>query len=364
MSRLLCLQQRRNELCNGLSDLMISTDSLMKNYLLCCDWGTSFFRLQLMNTANYCCIGEILSPVGVAGVFTDWKTGWEHKGVTRRQFFRQQMCQQIDLLAAKLSISLTNIPVVISGMASSSIGMDEIPYAALPFAVDGSQTSIRRFEHQPDFPHDILLISGVSSASDVMRGEETQLIGLIALLDLSDDKIDEAIFIFPGTHSKHMYIQSRQLTHFETYMTGEVFAIMANESILKDSVDIRALSEPSGDDINVFKKGVNQSNSSHLLNSLFTVRTNQLFDKLTKKQNAFYLSGLVIGTELNHLREKENLPLVLCSGRSLAFFYKLALDELHLTERTLIIPAELVDRAASVGQMLLFHNHFLNQPTP
>ncbi len=339
-----------------------STDSLIKNYLLCCDWGTSFFRLQLMNTDNYRCIGETHSPVGVAGVFTDWKTGWEHKGVTRRRFFRQQIGQQIDLLAAKLSLNLTNIPVVISGMASSSIGMDEIPYAALPFAVDGSQTSIRRYDHQPDFPHDILLISGVRNSSDVMRGEETQLIGLITLLDRSDDKIDDAIFIFPGTHSKHMYIQNRQLTHFETYMTGEVFAIMANQSILNDSVDIRALSEPSDDDINAFKKGVNQSTSSLLLNSLFMVRTNQLFDKLTKKQNAFYLSGLLIGTELNHLREKENWPLVLCSGRSLAFFYKLALDALQLSNRTLTMPAELLDRAASVGQLRLFHHHILNRP--
>lgn len=333
----------------------------MKNHLLCCDWGTSFFRLQLMDTAKYRCIGEIHSPVGVAGIFADWKTNWEHKGVSRRHFFRQQLCQQIDLLSARLSIKLTNIPVVISGMASSSIGMDEIPYTTLPFAVDGSQASIRRFDHQPDFPHDTLLISGVKSSSDVMRGEETQLIGLIALLDRSDDKINDAIFIFPGTHSKHMYIQNRQLTHFETYMTGEVFSVMANQSILTDSVDIRTLSEPSDDAVDVFKKGVNQAASSLLLNSLFMVRTNQLFDKLTKEQNAFFLSGLLIGTELNHLREKQNWPLVLCSGRSLAIFYKLALDELQLTKRTLTIPADLVDRAASVGQMHLFHNQLLNQ---
>ncbi len=333
----------------------------MKKHLLCCDWGTSFFRLQLINTSDYQCIGEIHSPVGVSGTFDGWKLAGEHTGITRELFFRQQVRQQIDSLAAKLSVNLTDIPVVISGMASSSIGMEEIPYATLPFAVDGSQASVRRFDQQADFPHDILLISGIRSQHDVMRGEETQLIGLIALLDSLGTKIDDATFIFPGTHSKHVYIQNRQLTHFDTYMTGELFDLMANQSILKDSVDISSLANTSVDAIKAFRKGVNQAKLSITLNNLFRVRTNQLFDKFTKKQNAFYLSGLLIGAELSDLPKKASWPLILCSGSNLSHFYELAIDELQLTDRTITVPAELSDKAASIGQLHLFHNQLLKQ---
>jgi 2-dehydro-3-deoxygalactonokinase len=309
-----------------------------------------------MHIPDYQCIGEMLAQTGIAGTFYDWKTTGEAQGITRDQFFRQQLKKQIDVLAQKLGMNLATIPVVISGMASSSIGMEEIPYATLPFAVDGSHASIRHFEPQSDFPHEVMLISGVKSQQDVMRGEETQLIGLITLLQLSGDKPEDAIYIFPGTHSKHMYIQQDQLVNFDTYMTGELFDLMANQSILKDSVDTTNLTKFTGTDIQAFNEGVRQSQSSSILNSLFTIRTNQLFSKYSKKQNALYLSGLLIGTELNPLVNNEAGALVLCSGSNLSIFYELALSELALQHRTLTIPAELVDRAASVGQIILYQN--------
>ena len=315
-----------------------------------------------MNTSDYQSLSEIRSQTGIAGIFTGWKTVGEAQGISRDQFFRQQLKKQIDRLAEKVSISLINIPVVISGMASSSIGMEEIPYATLPFAVDGSQASARHFEAQADFPHDILLIAGVSSDQDVMRGEETQLIGLIAQLHLSGEKTQEAICIFPGTHSKHMYIQNGQLVNFDTYMTGELFAIMAQQSILKDSVDMSSLTHLTESDKDAFRRGVRQAGTSNLLNSLFTVRTNQLFDKFSKKQNALYLSGLLIGTELHPLLQQANRSLVLCSGSNLSVFYEMALAELNLLHRTITIPSDVIDRVASIGQIILFQNQTVKIP--
>ncbi|QJW90883.1 2-dehydro-3-deoxygalactonokinase [Spirosoma taeanense] len=331
----------------------------MTNYLLCCDWGTSLFRLQLLKLSDYQCVGEVFSPEGIADTFDAWQKTGETKGIAKKHFFRQQLKRQIDVLARKLSISLANIPVVISGMASSSIGMDEVPYATLPFAVNGSQSSVRHFEPQPDFPHEIMLISGVRSEKDVMRGEETQLIGLVTLFGLSGDGNREAIFIFPGTHSKHIYMQEGRLISFSTYMTGELFALMASHSILKDSVDRTHLTDFSEGNVRAFRLGVHQSVSTGILNGLFTIRTNQLFGKFTKTENAFFLSGLLIGSELNHLLAEERWPLVLCSGSRLAAFYKLAIDELKLSARTTFVPAELIDKAAGVGQVILFQNQAL-----
>lgn len=328
----------------------------MNNHLLCCDWGTSFFRLKLLHVHSYQCLGELTTQEGIAATFAAWQAAGEPNGMNKTHFFRQQLTRQIDTLAQQLARSLTGIPVAVSGMASSSIGMDEIPYATLPFLLDGSQAGIRQYDPQLDFPHEMILISGVRSDQDVMRGEETQLIGLITLLQQAGYAPGKAIFIFPGTHSKHLYVEDGRLIDFATYMTGEIFQLMSRQSVLKDSLDLDSLTDFSPANVQAFGLGVRQAEASGMLHGLFTIRTNQLFDKLTKSENAFYLSGLLIGTELQPLLAVKNWPLVLGSGSRLAPFYALAIDTLNLTARTTTSPAELIDRAASMGQLVLYRN--------
>lgn len=333
----------------------------MKNYLLGCDWGTSSFRLRLIDTTDLQLIGEVTSQEGVASTFTNWKATGDQQGISRKHFFRQQLARQITLLSAKTAIDLVGVPVVISGMASSSIGMDEVPYASLPFPTDGSLASTRRLLAQDDFPHDLTLISGVRTQHDVMRGEETQLIGLLDLLDNQQLYADESILIFPGTHSKHIYIQQQQVIDFHTFMTGELFNLMAYHSILKDSVEPIDLQTLSESDRRAFVSGINDADSS-ILNDLFKVRTNQLFNKLTKKQNALYLSGLLIGDELKTLTRQPQWQLILCSGNNLYELYKLAMEVLALSDRTLPISASLIDKATMVGQLKIAQHQHLPLP--
>ncbi|GAB4006034.1 2-dehydro-3-deoxygalactonokinase [Spirosoma migulaei] len=331
----------------------------MKNYLLGCDWGTSSFRLRLINSIDSQLIGEVTSQEGVATMFTSWKENGEMTGISREQFFRVQLKRQINLLAKQLAINLDDIPIVVSGMASSSIGMDEVPYATLPFPIDGSLANIKRLGSQADFPHDIILISGIKTQHDVMRGEETQLIGLLSLLDTLHYNSDESILIFPGTHSKHIYIRNQLVTDFQTFMTGEVFNLMSNYSILKDSVEPTGLTVFDESEVDAFKRGVNQSDQSSILNSLFRVRTNQLFNQLTKRQNALYLSGLLIGNELQSLSHQPTWQLILCSGNNLYELYKLAMDELNLSERTMTISVDLLDKATIAGQVKVAQNQLV-----
>ena len=342
---------------------MHSTKNRLSNYLLCCDWGTSSFRLQLINLDTAVCRGEIRSDTGVSATFDAWKNDAQQPGISRENFFRQVLKRQISCLETQVSTALTDVPVAVSGMASSSIGMAEVPYATLPFSTDGSQASLQRFDSRPDFRHDLFLISGVRSEHDVMRGEETQLIGLIKLLETSGHKINEALCIFPGTHSKHLLVRDGQLVDFKTYMTGELFDVLRRSSILKDSVNYTGIKKLTDTQVQAFKKGVRQAESSAILNSLFSVRTHQLFEKISKEENAFYLSGLLIGTELNRLQLARNCPLILCGGSNLSNLYELAIAERQPAHRTLTAPADLVDRAASVGQLLLFQHQFLKQPT-
>jgi 2-dehydro-3-deoxygalactonokinase len=334
----------------------------MKNYLVGCDWGTSSFRLRLINRSNLQLIDEITSQEGIANTFNAWKMNGESQGIGREPFFRRQLKKQVAMLSLKAGIELTGIPIVISGMATSSIGMEEVAYATLPFPVDGSLASTKQLALHPDFPHAITLISGIRTEHDVMRGEETQLIGLLALLDTLHVAVDDSILIFPGTHSKHIYIQNQQVINFQTFMTGEVFNLMAHYSILKDSILLTEQTPFADSERDAFRLGVSESDGSSILNTLFRVRTNQLFGKLTKGQNALYLSGLLIGSELKSLIKQPTWQLMLCSGNNLYELYSLAISELGLSDRTTTISADLIDKATIAGQVKIAQNQLLPLP--
>lgn len=331
----------------------------MEKYFLGCDWGTSSFRMRLFDIAREEVIGEVVSDQGISKMHMGWQeANKKNTSITKAVFFRQYLAEQVEVLSGKTSVDLDRIVIVISGMASSTIGMEDVPYAHMPFAVDGSNAVIKHIASEEAFHHDILLISGVRSENDVMRGEETQLIGLLALLKQQDCAPGKGVLIFPGTHSKHIHISDGCLFRFNTFMTGEVFNIVCNHSILKNSIVRDDESELSESEVNAFKTGVQKSKETGILNGLFTVRTNQLFDRFDKKQNAFYLSGLLIGEELNYLLKDTELALYLCGASNLERFYTMAIEELNLSKRTTIVPAELVDKAALAGQHLIFQKHY------
>lgn len=334
----------------------------MEKYLLGCDWGTSSFRLGLYSLAEAGLIDEIQSSDGVSSIHSQWKSGhYASKGIAKNKLFHEKLLTNINSLSGKTSINLANIPVLLSGMVSSSIGIEDMPYANLPFRLDGSQVICRKFAIQKDFPHEIILVSGVKSDHDVMRGEETQLIGIWSLLMDRGTQPQEAIIIFPGTHSKHVYIEEGRLVNFKTFMTGEMYQLASNQSILKDSVTTSDNHNPSTADMEAFTMGVKKSLESAILNSMFTVRTNQLFNRMNKTQNAYYLSGLLIGNELQDLLKKNDCPLFLCSAKNLYNLYKTAMKELGLAGRTTFIAAELGEKAAMTGHKIIYGQYVNNK---
>ena len=207
----------------------------MNKYILCCDWGTTSFRLRLVDRYTYAIVAELLSSGGVAGTFKSWK---EQTEISRFDFYSNILKSSIHELGNKSGESVDYVPVIVSGMASSSLGMEELPYAELPFDINGSQASIRVFENFNGPDANLLLVSGVKSYEDVMRGEEAQLIGLIKINEISLQEQQQLVFVFPGTHSKHIFVKDGFVTDFKTFMTGEIFNILSEHSILKDSIDL------------------------------------------------------------------------------------------------------------------------------
>ena len=325
----------------------------MGNFFLSCDWGTSTFRLRLVDAQNHQVIGEVFSEFGAAETYNCWKVR-KPNTISKRNFYLEQLQQNIDALSNKVSLSLDIMPVIISGMASSSIGIKDLPYAPLPFSIDGTDVIIHKMSATNNFCHDGYLISGVSNKLDVMRGEETQIIGLSKI----DNKIYSSkgiICIFPGTHSKHVVVKDGRIVDFQTYMTGEIFHVMAHHSILKNTISgyykKQILNES---DIDAFCRGISQSKNSNLLHSLFSVRINQLFGYLNDESNFFYLSGLLIGTELRSLLKRRDSHIMLCCGSNIYNLYLHAITQLKMLDKTSLIGPEIMDNAAVEGQINIF----------
>jgi 2-dehydro-3-deoxygalactonokinase len=260
---------------------------------LSCDWGTSAFRLRLVRMQDLQVLGELKTDQGIGSVHASWR---EQTALDRQQWYKRHLMQQVEQLWIELGMdSLAEMPLVISGMASSSIGMMELPYALVPAGLDGSGLKTEWLDLEG---MKVLIISGLRTESDVMRGEETKLVGLLDQLPASER---DQLILLPGTHPKHVVVRNRQVVGFQTYMTGEFFALLSSSGILAASV------EKAGDLSDLanresFINAVIRSRELPVLHHSFLVRTNQLLFNKSKEENYHYLSGLLIGEELKAIK--------------------------------------------------------------
>lgn len=275
-----------------------------------CDWGTSRFRLVLVRAGR--AVRSVQSPQGV-GV------------LPQRRDFPRVLADGLRLLRAP-----AGLPVVISGMASSSIGWRELPYARLPFSLTGRDAVWA--EVQPN----VFLISGVASGDDIMRGEETQLLGLPVS--------GEALVILPGTHSKHARVRGGKLVGFQTFMTGELFAATAGHTVLASSVAAHA---PF--DRRAFVAGVETAQQLPVAAALFRVRGRDVLHGVSPAANRSFLSGVWIGAELAGLPAR--IPVWVCAAEELAPAYATALRVLG--RRATVLPARQVEQLAWRGQAII-----------
>ncbi|RPD48768.1 2-dehydro-3-deoxygalactonokinase [Paracnuella aquatica] len=294
----------------------------MHHIFLSCDWGTTNFRLRLVDRQTLEVKAVIQSEEGVASVFAQWQ---QTAGATDRVLFYQQVLQRhVAMLEQQIGKSLTGIPMIISGMASSSIGMIELPYKQLPLSIMDIDLLYNQIAATTAFSHSIVLVSGARTEGDVMRGEETQLTGCNI-----DSALYSQVFIFPGTHSKHVAVANGVATDFATYITGEVFQLLANKSILANSVAANDAWHETGHRA-AFEQGVLDGQAHNILHQAFMVRTNSLFDRFSASANYWYLSGLLIGHELQSLQQTHTGPITIVGNGVVVDIYQAACTVLGL----------------------------------
>ena len=183
-------------------------------------------------------------------------------------------------------------PILMSGMIGSRQGWVEASYVscpAHPAQVAQALAEVGWGSGRRGFICPGLTCRDRDGVPDVMRGEEVQMFG--ALEALGGGAVSG--ICHPGTHSKHVEIQDGAVAGFRTYMTGEVFAVLREHSILG-----RTMAE-GPTDWQAFECGVERaSNSGGLLHHLFGARTRVLMNELAPAAEADYLSGMLIGHEI------------------------------------------------------------------
>lgn len=308
---------------------------------LSCDWGTSSFRLRLIRSEDLTVIAEVKNDVGIAETFRSW----QEKGnpSDRRDYYTAIINDQIDVLGREADIPLQGVPVILSGMASSTIGLMELPYKELPFDINGMDLEVKVL-NDGGAANPIIIISGARTEDDVMRGEETKMVGCASSLAVDEP---EQLVILPGTHPKHITIKNQKVSGFKTFMTGEFFDLLSTESILSGSVEKDGnFNDPANRES--FIKAVKTSQATELLHQSFMVRTNQVLKNIPKQQNFYYLSGLLIGAELKEL--KPGIPVYLLGGITHMPLYTLACEVLGIP----VIRSLDADNALIKGQQIIY----------
>ncbi len=234
------------------------------------DWGTTSCRAYLIDRA-----GEVIA------------TAAKGPGILHVQgnAFAETLEDMIG------SWRQPDLPIILSGMIGSRQGWIEAPYLDIPTSFEQIADGMIR---HPDDPS-IHLVPGLAQdlpgqAPDVIRGEETQIIGAIG------DASSRQLLVMPGTHSKWVLIDNRQIVWFATFMTGELFAALKDHSILGRLME----TDKGRDHSTAFEQGLEAHDSlpGGLLQQLFSARTLGLFERLPADALASYLSGLLIGHEI------------------------------------------------------------------
>ena len=309
---------------------------------LSCDWGTSSFRLRLIDAVTFSVLGESRSEEGIGATHSAWKQAGG-KTELRWDYYQEVIRRHLVILKERGGVPLEGVPLIVSGMASSSIGWVELPYKELPFATDGSDLRAEVVAATVALPHAVAIISGACTTEDVMRGEETQLIG--ALTGEEQAEGTRRLFILPGTHSKHLVVERSKVIELMTYMTGEFFNLLSRQSILSASVETGSNFD-STENREAFALGVQRGSAQNILHSGFGVRVRTLLGTTSKTSNYHYLSGLLIGSELGEHRPT-SIPVTIVGSGPLATCYRDAIQVLGGTVTTKSIDA---DEATIKGQ--------------
>ncbi len=249
--------------------------------LIALDWGTSSLRAMLLGDG-----GELLdardAPLGIMQIGAG---GFE---AAYRSVVGDWM----------VGTGAEKLPAIAAGMVGSAQGWLEAPYCrGTAGAPELAQQLARVMLSDGTALHLVPGVSMTEPRAEVMRGEETQVVGALTLLP---HLRREAMLVLPGTHSKWIRLEDGCIQECQTYMTGELFAVLRQHSILGRFANANDPMEADEAADHAFDTGVEAARGSvnGIAPLLFSARAKVLLGQLPRSASLAYLSGLLIGDEL------------------------------------------------------------------
>ena len=180
----------------------------------------------------------------------------------------------------------SGVSLIACGMIGSRQGWLEAPYLQCPADFAAIACALTRVSDSPLAIVPGLLCRDAEDVPDVMRGEETQILGAL------DEELSRQLVVLPGTHSKWALVAENRIETFATFMTGELYSVLREHSILGRLAT-------GGTNREAFERGVGASLRARatLSHDLFSARTLALTGELAPDGVSDYLSGLLLGAE-------------------------------------------------------------------
>lgn len=267
------------------------------------DWGSTNLRIRILDSA-----GNIINTF----------TSGEGLINLPDRDFKGTLEKRLEELGADKFL-----PVVICGMAGSRQGWREVPYLEIPAGLSDIPGAALQVDGTSRPVHILPGLSQRKPSADVMRGEETQLLGV------SLERTIDGVVCMPGTHSKWVLMQDGRIKRFSTFMTGEVFALMTKHSLLRFSVKegteqlwLRpAFAEAVA---NIFE------HPEKFGDALFAIRADGLLNNVGMEDATARLSGLCVGLELAGAKVflEATAPIEIVASGVHAELYRTAFDML------------------------------------
>ncbi|HEV7990271.1 MAG TPA: 2-dehydro-3-deoxygalactonokinase [Gemmatimonadaceae bacterium] len=244
--------------------------------LIALDWGTSALR------------GYLLGEDGV--VLATRSEPWGIMQLPDGGFVAA-----FDSMTSEWRTRAPRAPVIAAGMVGSAQGWIEAPYCPSPAGAAELAHALARVDGDR-----LRIVPGViqrGRAPNVMRGEETQIVGALAS---HPELADDALLVLPGTHSKWVRVSDARIREFTTCMTGELFAVLSTGSILGRFARDAGRAPAPDVATDAFSRGVLAARASALgiTPLLFSARSLVLTGALAPEASLEYLSGLLIGDEV------------------------------------------------------------------
>jgi len=252
------------------------------------DWGTTNRRAYLIHAGGRC-VDEFEDAKGVLSVA------------------KEQFPAAVDEIRGRLG----SAPMLMGGMVGSNRGWVEAPYVRCPGGLQELADAVVWAEQA------VGIVPGLAFAgdgrADVMRGEEVQVLGAVAAGAIPPD----CLVCHPGTHNKWVRVRDGRVMSFRTVMTGELFNLLRQHSILSD---LLANEAAPGDS---FDSGVRHGLANDDLQSeLFSIRARVLLGETKADGAAAYASGLLIGSDVRiGLRDAGDLPIIVMARPELTRLY-------------------------------------------